>query len=192
MKIFRILLTAAIVLGMTACNSEEPVDLTGQPESSVSVRIVPTSDAPAVRSVGNLSGVGVAPAGLVAESDIKQLEVYIFQGELPDGYKSAVPVSPATTVTQVLDIATHAGVRTIVVVANANIGAVPNKATLIAKTKDLPVTIASGIPMTSIETTVTLIGGKNQYGFSTSTPNYASGANQISANTPLPLVWMLP
>ena len=70
MKIFRILLTAAIVLGMTACNSEEPVDLTGQPESTVSVRIVPTSDAPAVRSVGNLSGVGVAPAGLVAESDI--------------------------------------------------------------------------------------------------------------------------
>ena len=188
MKIFRILLTTAIVLGMTACNNEDPVDLTGQPESTVSVRIVPTSDAPAVRSAGNLSGTGVTATGLVAESDIKLLEVYIFQGELPDGYKSATPVSPATTVTQVLDIATHAGARTIVVVANANIGAVPNKATLLAKTKDIPVTIASGIPMTSTPVDVTLVGGKNQYGFSTTTDNYASGANQISANTPLPLV----
>lgn len=186
MKIFRILLTAAIVLGMTACNNEDPVDLTGQPESTVSVRIVPTSDAPAVRSAGNLSGTGVTATGLVAESEIKLLEVYIFHGELPDGYKSAT----GTNVTQVLDIATHAGPRTIVVVANAGtaIGAVPNKTALLAKTKDIPVTIANGIPMTSTPVDVTLVGGKNQYGFSTTTANYASGANQISVDTPLPLV----
>jgi len=185
MKIFRILLAAAIVLGMTACNNEEPVDLTGQPESTVSVRIVPTSDAPAVRSVGNLSGIGTTTQGLVAESDIKLLEVYIFHGELPDGYKSA---SSTTTVTQVLDIATHAGARTIVVVANANIGQAESLTWLLNRTKDIPVTIADGIPMTSVETPVTLVGGKNQYGFSTTTANYASGANQISVDTPLPLV----
>lgn len=184
MKIFRILLAAAIVLGMTACNNEEPVDLTGQPESTVSVRIVPTSDAPAVRSVGNLTGVGVAAAGLVAESDIKELEVYIFHGELPDGYKKA---SSATTVTQVLDIATHAGAKTIVVVANASIGAVPNKTTLLDKTKDIPVTISSGLPMTSVETNVTLVAGKNQYGFANGVTNFDANAHQLSP-TALPLV----
>jgi len=187
MKIFRILLTAAIVLGMTACNNEDPVDLTGQPESTVSVRVVPGSDGPTVRSIGNLTGDGILTPGLAVESAIKQLEVYIFQGQLPDGYKSVT----GSNVTQVLDIATHAGVRTIIVVANANIGTVANKAELLAETKDLPVgdITTVGLPMTSNETSVELVAGKNQYGFIVDGPGYdgATGVTHHSNGNPLKL-----
>lgn len=189
MKIIRILLTAAIVLGMTACNNEEPVDLTGQPESTVSVRVVPTSDAPAVRSIGDLSH-PTSDAVLAAESAIKQLEVYIFNGDVYDGYKSET----GTNVTQVLEIATHAGAKTIVVVANANIGPVTSKSALLAKIKDFTVengfgnNFANGLPMTGVSESVTLEPGANQYGFLTDSPNYkGTTAKQHSLGTPLPI-----
>ena len=185
MKPSKFFLMAAIALGLVACNNEEVGIDPNAPESTVSVRIAPSSDATTVRAVGNLSGNGVLAAGLTAESFIQTLEVYIFSGEAPDGYKKAE--ATGTSVTQVLDIATHSGARTIIVVANANIGAVANKAALLAKTKDLPVT-AGQLVMTSGEASATLLQGDNQYGFSTTTANYDAAANQLSIDTPLPIV----
>ena len=182
MKLFKLLFVAIIAFGMTACNNEDVVDLSNLPESTISVRVVPGSDGPAVRSIGNLTGDGVlAVGGLPAESAIKQLEVFIFAGETPAGYKS----ESGTNVTQVLDIATTTGERSIYVVANANIGTVANKAKLLAETKDIPAVIENGLPMTSNETTVALVAGKNQYGFTDGGSGHEAGANQLSVGAPL-------
>ena len=77
MKILRILLVVAIAFGMMACNNEDEIDLQGQPESTVSVKVVPSSNGPVVRATGDLSGNGVVAEGLAAESAIKTLEVYL-------------------------------------------------------------------------------------------------------------------
>ena len=182
MKIVKILLVLAIAVGMTACNNEDVVDLSNLPESTISVRVVPGSDGPAVRSIGNLTGDGVLPAGLLAESAIKQLEVFVFAGETPAGYGSATSTS---SVTEVLDIATTAGSRSIFVVANAGINPVLSKTELLAKTRNLPANIANGLPMTSNDTPVTLVAGKNQYGFTVDVGGHDASAEQISAGVPL-------
>ncbi|MBF6598464.1 MAG: fimbria major subunit [Fermentimonas sp.] len=182
MKILRILLVIAIAFGMMACNNEEVPQVIDGPEATVSVMVVPTSNGPSVRLTGDLS------ADLVAESAIKTLEVFIFSGGLPDGYGSATAVAPATTVSQVLEIATHAGPKTFYVVANADIGnTITNEATLIALTKDLPVDTNKGLPMTSEGKTVTLVTGENQYGFKTGVTNFKEAAKQHS-DTPVSLV----
>lgn len=178
MKNFKILLVVAITFGMMACNNEEVPQIENGPEATVSVRVVPTSNGPSVRLSGDLS------ADLVAESDIKTLEVFIFSGGLPDGYG----IATGENVMQVLNIATHAGPKTFYVVANATIGDVADEATLIAMTKEIPVVIASGIPMTSEGKSVTLVAGDNQYGFSTTTPNYDTAKTQHSEDTPVSLV----
>lgn len=182
MKIVKILLVLAIAVGMTACNNEDVVDLSNLPESTISVRVVPGSDGPAVRSIGDLKGNGVLAVGLTAESAIKQLEVFVFAGETPAGYGSATSTS---SVTEVLDIATTAGSRSIFVVANAGIDSVLSKTELLAKIKDIPAVIANGLPMTSNDTTVTLVKGNNQYGFIEDGLNYDGTANQISPAKPL-------
>src|SRR5690554_6848151 len=105
MKIFKILLVTAIAFGMMACNNEQDVpQVIDGPEATVSVMVVPTSNGPSVRLAGDLSATGTAIA--TAESAIKTLEVFIFSGGLPDGYGKAEAESPATTVSQVLGIAT--------------------------------------------------------------------------------------
>ena len=116
MKLSKLFLVGLIALGMVACSSEDEVKFEGKAESTVSVRVVPSSNGPVVRAIGNLDGSGILPAGLTAESAIKQLEVFLFSGESPDGYGSA----PGLEVTT---IATHIGPKTMVVVANADIGA---------------------------------------------------------------------
>ena len=177
MKIFKILLVVAIAFGMMACNNEQDVpQVIDGPEATVSVMVVPTSNGPSVRLTGDLSATGTAIA--TAESAIKTLEVFIFSGGLPDGYG----IATGDNVMQVLNIATHAGPKTFYVVANATIEAVADEATLIAKTKDLPVVIANGLPMTSEAKAVTLKSGKNQYGFAVT-----DGINNLSV-TALPLV----
>lgn len=183
MKIVRILLVFAIAFGMMACNNEEVPQIENGPEASVSVRVVPTSNGPAVRLAGDLSTADTDGV-LAAESAIKTLEVFIFSGGLPDGYG----IATGENVMQVLDIATHAGPKTFYVVANATIGSVADEATLIAKTKDIPVAIASGIPMTSEVKNVTLVTGENQYGFSTTSDNYKGAAKQHSVDAPVSLV----
>ena len=179
MKIFKILLVTAIAFGMMACNNEDEIDLQGQPESTVSVKVVPSSNGPVVRATGDLSGNGVLAAGLPAESEIKSLEVYLFHGETPDGYK----IVTGTNVTEVTGIATHAGPKTMVVVANASIGTVATKTVLMAKTKDLPVAIASGLPMTGESAEIILEPGLNQYGYAAS----EVVATKFSEGIPLPL-----
>lgn len=179
MKIGKFLLVGVIALGLMACNNEDEIDLQGQPESTVSVKVVPSINGPVVRATGDLSGNGVLAAGLAAESAIKTLEVYLFHGETPDGYKKVT----GDNVTEVTGIATHAGPKTIVIVANAGIGTVATKTALMAATKDLPVDIASGLPMTGESGEITLEPGLNQYGYAAN----EVVATKFSVGTPLPL-----
>ena len=169
--ITKLFLVTLIALGITACSNEDEVRLEGQPESTVSVRVVPSSNGPVVRAIGDLDGDGILPAGLAAESAIKTLEVYLFSGESPDGYGSA------TDALEVTGIATHSGPKTMVVVANANIGTVGSLTALKTKTKDLPVSdiATSGLAMTAEPVTMELESGLNQYGYAV-----ATGINNLS------------
>ena len=177
MKLRHLFLAAIVALGMMACNNEDTPQVDGA-QSTVSIKVLPSSNGAGVRATGDLSGNGVLETGLAAESAINQLEVFIFAGESPDGYKSET----GTNVTEVKQITTHSGPKTIVVVANGGIGAVTSKADLIAKVKDLPVNMTTGLVMTSAETAVTLVAGQNYYG-------YASGqtptGTEHSVATPL-------
>src|SRR5690554_1335295 len=116
MKIFKILLVVAIAFGMMACNNEDVPQIENGPEATVSVRVVPTSNGPSVRLTGDLSGDGIIPAGLAAESAIKSLEVWVFVGDALEAYKPATIA--VDSVPEVLDIEVTSGPRTIVVVAN--------------------------------------------------------------------------
>ena len=181
MKLSKFFLMGVIAIGLVACNNEEVGGIDpNAPEATISVRIAPSSGT-TVRAVGDISGDGVLAAGLASESVITSLEVYVFAGQTPNGYKKATATEPAT-VTQVLDIETSSGNKDIIVVANANIGSVASKDALLAKTKDLPA--ETPLIMTG-QASATLKAGNNQYGFSTTTPNYNATYNQISANTPL-------
>ncbi|WP_053826278.1 fimbrial protein [Lascolabacillus massiliensis] len=178
MKIFKVLLVVAIALGMMACNNEQDVpEIIDGPEATVSVRVVPTSNGPSVRLAGDITST------LAAESVIKTLEVFIFSGGMPDGYGTAT----ADDVTQVIGIETHSGPKTFYVVANANIGKVDSEVDLLAKTKELPVVIDNGLPMTSDRKEVVLVAGENQYGFTSGSDNYKVSANNLS-ETPVALV----
>ena len=179
MKLRHLFLAAIVAIGMMACNNEDVPQVVDGAESTVSVKVVPSSNGPVVKATGDLSGNGVLAAGLSAESEIKQLEVFIFAGESPDGYKSET----GTNVTEVKQIATHSGPKTIIVVANANIGAVANKTALLAKTKDVPATIENGLVMTSSETAVTLVAGQNYFGY----PSNTAGTNETEHSVGAPL-----
>lgn len=162
MKIGKLFLTAVVALGLMACNNEEVPQIEGA-ESTISIKVFPSSDSPSFRAVGDLSEDDVNTVGLEAESLIKQLEVYLFYGEAVKGYESA---THATNVTEVTGIKTTTGPTTIVVVANAGIGQVANKAELLAKTKYLPADITKGLPMTGMtDADVIVAPGQNYYGY---------------------------
>ena len=183
MKLGKLFLAGVIALGLMACNKEEVPDLKTGAEATVSVKVFPSSKAPVTRQVGDLSGDGVAPAGLAAESAIKNVEVWLFIGETPDGYKKGNDGEAF-----VEGIETTAGSKNMVVAANANIGAVANKAALLAQLKNLSQDISTGLVMTSEPVDITLVGGKNQYGFNTDDANYdADAAQQLSLGTRLPI-----
>lgn len=186
MKIVKILLVIAIAFGMMACNNEDVPQVNGEKDATISIKVFPSSDGPSVRAVGDLSSPATDDSVLVAESAIKTLEVFIFSGGLPDGYAYA-DANSATTITQALGILTHAGPKTIYVVANAKIDIVDNEEALLKKTKDLPVVIGNGLPMTSKKIEVTLVAGKNQYGFYRPDDNFDPEAKNHSEE-PLPLV----
>ena len=183
MKIGKLFLAGVIALGLVACNKEEMPDLKTGAEATVSVKVFPSSKAPVTRLAGDLSGDGIAPAGLAAESAIKNVEVWLFIGETPDGYEKGNDGEAFVD-----SIETTAGPKTMVVAANANIGAVANKAALLAQLKSLSQDISTGLVMTSEPIEITLVGGKNQYGFKTDDTNYdADAAQQLSLGTRLPI-----
>ena len=182
MKIGKLLLTGVIALGLMACNKEEVPDLKTGAEATVSVKVFPSSKAPVTRLAGDLSGDGIALAGLAAESAIKNVEVWLFIGETPGGYKKGKDGEAF-----VEDIETTAGSKNMVVAANANIGAVANKAALLAQLKNLSQDISTGLVMTSEPVEITLVGGFNQYGYKSADTNYKTNANQISEGTRLPI-----
>ena len=183
MKLGKLFLAGVIALGLVACNKEEVPDLKTGAEATVSVKVLPSSKAPVTRLAGDLSGDGIAPAGLAAESAIKNVEVWLFIGETPDGYKKGDDGNAF-----VEGIETTAGSKTMVVAANAKIGAVANKAALLAQLKSLSQDITDdGLVMTSEPVDITLVGGFNQYGYKSADTNYKTDANQISEGTRLPI-----
>src|SRR5690554_2419146 len=160
MKLFKLLFVAIIAFGMMACNNEEVPQVIDGPEATISVKVFPSSNSPGLRSVGDLSdSIATASPGLEAESEIKQLEVWVFSGDVLTGYGEAAAA-------EVTNIEAIAGASTIVVVANADIGIKASKADLLDEVKGLPTEgIADGLVMTSGDVNVTLAAGKNQFGY---------------------------
>lgn len=192
MKIKSILLAALIAFGFAACNNEDAPDLGKQAEGTVTVKVLPSSKGGS-RLVGDIDGSGVQVAGLGEESKIVRLEVFVYDDSSKklDGYGES-----ATNVVE--KIATHAGEKIIVVVANATtaIGPVANYADLKAKTSALPVaavvdngeiTLTNGLVMTGESTVVKLDAGDNQFGYKADDDGYKASAKQLSSNTPLPI-----
>src|SRR5690554_582695 len=141
MKIFKILLVTVIAFGMMACNNEQDVpQVIDGPEATISVKVFPSSNSPGLRSVGDLSDEDATTSpGLEAESAIKQLEVWVFSGDVLTGYGEAAAA-------EVTNIEAIAGASTIVVVANADIGIKASKADLLDEVKGLPTEgIADGL-----------------------------------------------
>ena len=186
MKIFKVLLVVAIALGMMACNNEQDVpEIIDGPEATVSVKVMPTSNGPSVRSVGDLSTPGQTAAGLAAESEIKTLEVWIFENGNLTGYKEG-------TRNAVEQIETVAGLMKIVVVANANIGSKPTLAELLAEVKALPAknvieANGTGLIMTAEPFELTLKPGNNYYGFADDYGTAPLTPTYHSVDTPLPI-----
>lgn len=160
MKIFKVLLVVAIALGMMACNNEQDVpEISGEKDASISIKVVPSSDSPSFRAVGNLSGDGIIGQGLEAESAIHQLEVWVFSGDVLKAYGTS-------TTAEIENLETSVGASTIVVAANARIGIVGSKTALFAKLGDLPPRdITDGLVMTAEPIEVTLVAGNNYYGY---------------------------
>lgn len=185
MKLFKLLFVAIIAFGMVACNNEDVPQIIDGPEATVSVKVFPSSKSPATRLAGDLTDDGVGTLGLPEESAIKKVEVWLFVGETPDGYGEGSDGEAF-----VEQVVTTAGLKTMVVAANANIGAVPNKATLLAKfAETLSQDLTNGLVMTSEPVDIELKGGKNQYGYKTTDTEsvYDAEANQISAGVRLPI-----
>src|SRR5690554_683442 len=169
MKLFKLLFVAIIAFGMVACNNEDVPQIIDGPEATVSVKVFPSSKSPATRLAGDLTDDGVGTLGLPEESAIKKVEVWLFVGETPDGYGEGSDGEAF-----VEQVVTTAGLKTMVVAANANIGAVPNKATLLAKfAETLSQDLTNGLVMTSVPVDIELIGGKNQYGYKATDTNAA-------------------
>ncbi len=161
MKIFKVLLVVAIALGMMACNNEQDVpEISGEKDASISIKVVPSSDSPSFRAVGNLSGNGIIGQGLEAESAIHHLEVWVFSGDVLKAYGTS-------TTDEIKDLETSVGESTIVVAANAKIGIVGSKTALLAKLGDLPPRDITddGLVMTAEPIEVTLVAGNNYYGY---------------------------
>ena len=166
MKIGKLLLTGVIALGLMACNNEEGPELPTGADATITIKVFPSSDTPGLRATGNLSGDGVAAAGLAAESAIKTLEAWVFVNGNLEKYATETITSGDP---EIKDIPVTSGTRTIVVAANAGIGSKATLTALQAKTKDLSQTITNGLPMTAEPITLTLVAGENYYGYTGTT-----------------------
>lgn len=160
MKLFKLLFVAIIAFGMVACNNEDEPQISGEKDASISIKVFPSSNGPVTRSLGNLSdSAATTSPGLLAESAIKQLEVWVFSGDVLTGYGKAAAA-------EVTNIEAVAGESSVVVVANANIGIKASKEVLLDEVKELPAEgIAGGLVMTAEPIDVTLMAGNNYYGY---------------------------
>ena len=190
MKVAKLFLVGVIALGLglTACNNDDVPNVQDGEKATVSIKI--TQATGVGTRVANDSYANVNER-TVAESNIKKLDVFVFNGDALDGHKQA---TSSSTVTEVTDIEVTTGQRTLVVVANAtaDMGTIISKAALLAKVaSDLSAqTLANGLLMTGEATSPITIGvGKNYYG-------YASGyayevgtpdANKHSVDVPFKL-----
>ncbi len=175
MKLGKLFLVGAIALGLglTACNNETD-NFVDKPEATVSVKIVQDAN-PGTRVIGDLSVTGaVAPDGLAAESAVKKTQVWVFIGNVLDGYGVSTTEKPK----EVLDIAVHTGSRDIYIVVNGptGLGAATTKTELEAATQNLPVSniATNGLVMTANKITKTIVEGKNTIGYGASTANTTS------------------
>lgn len=184
MKLFKLLFVAIIAFGMVACNNEDVPQILDGPEATVSVKVFPSSKSPATRLAGDLTGDGIGTLGLPEENVIKNVEVWLFVGETPDGYGKGLDGEAF-----VEDVVTTAGPKTMVVAANANIGGeVANKTELLGKfAAALSQDLTNGLVMTSEPVDIVLKGGKNQYGYKDTDTKYDAEATQISEDTRLPI-----
>ncbi len=166
MKILKFLLAGVIALGLMACNNEEVPDMTGEKDATISIKVFPSSNGPTVRTTGDLTGNGISTTGLPAESAIKSLEVWIFHNSgVLIGYKKA-EATEGGEVTEVTDIEASIGEGYFVVIANANIGSRATMPLLKAELGALPANVATnGLIMTANPVDVTLVKGKNYYGY---------------------------
>ena len=185
MKLFKLLFVAIIAFGMVACNNEDVPQIIDGPEATVSIKVFPTSNGPSVRSVGDLSTPGQTAAGLAAESEIKTLEVWIFENGNLTGYKEG-------TGNAVEQIETVAGLMKIVVVANAGIGSKATLADLLDEVKALPAknvidAAGTGLVMTAEPFELTLKPGNNYYGFADDYGTAPVTPTYNSIDTPLPI-----
>ena len=175
MKLRHLFLAAIVALGMMACNNEDVPAVVDGADGTVSVKVVPVSNGAGTRLSGDLSGNGIAPAGLTAESAVKKTQVWVFMGTVLDGYGEAAGV-------EVKDIPVHVGSRDIIVVVNGGalgLQKLTSKADILAKTSSVPVDITTnGLVMTAETiTNVTLQAGKNSIGYAA-----ATGVNAITTD----------
>lgn len=186
MKIGKLFLAGivALGLGLTGCNNDDVPELSGEKEATISIKVLPSSNGSLLRSTGNLNGDGVLAKGLAQESAIKSLEVWIFKGDVLDAYKSAAAA-------EVTEIEARIGARTVVVVANAEIGQKNSKAVLLETLKGLPADVAGkGLVMTAEPFDVTLVKGNNYYGYTDAQVAAKTGENKNHLNDnkkPLPI-----
>lgn len=186
MKIGKLFLAGivALGLGLTGCNNDDVPELSGEKEATISIKVLPSSNGSLLRSTGNLNGDGVLAKGLAQESAIKSLEVWIFKGDVLDAYKKAAAA-------EVTEIEARIGARTVVVVANAEIGQKNSKAELLATIKGLPADVAGkGLVMTAEPFDVTLVKGNNYYGYTDAQVAAKTGENKNHLNDnkkPLPI-----
>lgn len=174
MKIGKLFLAGivALGLGLTGCNNDDVPELSGEKEATISIKVSPASNGSLARSTGNLSGGGVSAKGLAQESAIKSLEVWIFKGDVLDAYKKAEAA-------EVTDIEARIGDRTVVVVANAEIGQVNSQADLLKTLKGLPTDVAGkGLVMTAEPFDVALEKGNNYYGYTDAEVADKTGVNK--------------
>lgn len=181
MKLSKLFLIGAIALGMVACNNDD-VPNTGKVGEKATVSVKITKATSGTRAVGTTT----ASEMTAAESAIKNLDVFVFNGDAVDGHGTAT----GANVSEVLEIAVTTGSRTLVVVANAtsDMGTITSKAALLAKVAtDLSAqTLNNGLLMTSVETAAfTIAAGKNYYGYPTGTA--ATGETEHSVGAPVKL-----
>lgn len=166
MRIKSILLAVMIALGFAACNNEDVPQIEGA-DGTVSVKVVASSKS-TVRAMGDLTSPGVDPAGLAAESGINRTQVWVFFGDLLDGYGDA-------TTDEVTGIPVHVGSREIYIVVNGDALGLTKftpKATIEAAVTSVPVDIATnGLVMTAEKITHTIVAGQNLIGYTSTDPD---------------------